>query len=827
MASLYSSDEMVHLQATPHTGNSDSRFLRLTASAFLAVSSPSLADPPRIEPVPFTAVKLTDRFWAPRIEANRRVTIPACFTQCEETGRIANFDRAAARLAGKETTPFQGNCYDDSDVYKVIEGAAYSLAQHPDPALDAYLDDLIRRIAAAQEPDGYLYTIATANGRAKDARWKDERWSHETYCAGHLFEAAVAHYQATGKEHLLDVSRKLADLLVAEFLHGDRKEVPGHQEVEIGLVRLARVTGVKEYVDLARRFLLQRGVAEGRELYGDYCQDHQPLVDQREAVGHAVRAGYLYSGMADVAAYTGEKTFDAALDAIWKDCVGTKLAVTGSIGAFAHNEGFGKPYDLPNESAYNETCAAIANSLWNHRMFLRSGSSDPIDVLERTIYNGVASGVSLAGDRFFYPNPLASDGQRPFNHGTLGRAPWFGCACCPVNVARFVPSVPGFLYATQGDTLFVNLYVQSNAEIPLDGRIVRVTQSTDMPWSSDVELAVDLDEPRPFTLAVRIPSWMSPDLVRGGPYQWRQGPVIAPAIWTIAVNGEPISRLPLVDGYRRIERTWKAGDRVSLGFPMGPKRIAANDAIESTRGRMAIGMGPIVYCVEATDNGGADATLRDVYLPHDAPLEATPRADLLGGVTTVTTTAKRAGGGEIALTAVPYATWANRPFATGVGEMVVWLPASEAAAERVPPATLATAATPSASHTWVSDTPRALNDRRLPKSSSDTSIPRHTWWDRKGTTEWVQYEWPAPQVIRSAAVTFFDDTGVGGGCALPKSWRLLRREGDTWTPIAATYDVARDRACVAAFAPITTDALRLEVALEPGRSGGILEWTVE
>ncbi|MFO0827620.1 MAG: glycoside hydrolase family 127 protein [Phycisphaerales bacterium] len=797
-------------------------------AAILSMAAPSRIASQRIEPVPFTAVKLTDRFWAPRAEAARKVTIPTCFRQCEQTGRIANFDRAA----GKDPTPFQGNCYDDSDVYKVIEGAAYSLAQHPDPELDAYLDALIARIAAAQESDGYLYTIATANKRPKDARWKDERWSHETYCAGHLFEAAVAHYQATGKKSLLDVAQRFANLLVEEFLKNGRPEVPGHEEVEIGLVRLYRITHEQAYLDLARHFLQRRGDPKGRELYGDYCQDHMPLVDQREAVGHAVRAAYLYSGMADVAAVSGDATFDAALDAIWKDCVGTKTYVTGGIGAIPNTEGFGKPYELPNESAYNETCAAIASCLWNERMFLRSGSSAPVDVLERTLYNGMLAGVSLEGDKFFYPNPLACDGIRPFNHGTLGRAPWFGCACCPVNVARFLPSVAGYVYATStgdhGDAIYVNLYVQSEAVIELRDAEVAITQTTEFPWKGVVAFTIDPnreggpDERRAFTLALRIPAWARSEVLPGGPYSLKSKPAAA-AAWTVSVNGENVPSTPLRDGYVRIDRTWKAGDRVRLELPMRIDEIVARDEIESTRGRIALGRGPFVYCVEGIDVDGASHTLRDIWLPDDATVSPIEKPALLGGIVALGVQAKRADGSDVELTAVPYALWANRE----VGEMAVWLPRTAELAEHVPPPTLASRATPSASHTWVSDTPRALNDRRLPKSSSDGTIPRHTWWDRKGSIEWVQYDWPESVAISKASVWFFDDTGNSGGCALPKAWRLLTKQGDSWVPIAARYDVRRDAPSEVSFPTVNTTALRLEVALEAGRSGGVLEWTVE
>ncbi len=778
----------------------------------------------RIQPVPFTAVRLIDRFWAPRVETARTVTIPTCFKQCETSGRLANFDRAA----GKDATAFQGNCFDDSDVYKVIEGAAYGLAQHPDPAMNAYLDALIARIAAAQEPDGYLYTIATSAKRPRDARWKDERSSHETYCAGHLFEAAVAHFQATGQRSLLDVAQRVADLLVREFLTGNRREVPGHQEVEIGLVRLFRVTGQQDYLDLARHFLVRRGVADGRELYGEYCQDHLPLVEQREAVGHAVRAGYLYTGMADVAAITGETTFDDALNAIWRDCVGTKMYVTGGIGALAQNEGFGKAYELPNESAYNETCAAIASCLWNHRTFLRTGSSDPIDVLERTLYNGMLAGVSLSGDKFFYPNPLSCDGIRPFNHGTLGRAPWFGCACCPVNVARFLPSISGYVYATSADTIYANLYVQSEATIALGSHEVHLTQTTEMPWKSVVEFTVDSVSDHAgdarFVLALRIPSWSRGRGIRGTPYAWLGAPR-APAVWSLSVNDErvPYSAFSEDSGYHRIDRIWKAGDRVRLGLLIPTARIVAKKEIESARDRVALERGPLVYCVEAIDAGGSRSTIRDVYLPDDAEINTEERPDLFGGATVLTTTARRVGGGEVKLTAVPYAFWAHRD----VGEMQVWLARNAATAEAVPPETLASRATATASHIWVSDTPQALNDRRVPRSSSDGTIPRHTWWDKKGSVEWVQYDWPESTNVSKVSVWFFDDSNTGGGCTLPQSWRLLANEGDVWVPIAANYEVARDRACTVTFPAVMTGALRLEVALAPGHSGGILEWSVE
>lgn len=803
----------------------------LSALPIVALAVAAAADRPTITPVPFTAVKITDDFWAPRIETNRRVTIPACFKQCEETGRIANFDAAAAAMAGREGPAFKGNCYDDSDVYKVMEGAAYSLAQHPDPELDGYLDRLIARIAAAQEPDGYLYTIATANRRGPDARWKDERWSHETYCAGHLFEAAVAHHQATGKRTLLDIATRFADLLVATYLPGAnaaaRKEVPGHQEVEIGLVRLHRVTGKREYLDLARHFLQARGVADGRELYGDYCQDHAPLVGQTAAVGHSVRAGYLYTGMADVASITGETTFDAALDAIWRDCVGTKMHVTGGIGAHAHNEGFGESYDLPNESAYLETCAAIANCLWNHRMFLRSGSAAPVDVLERTLYNGMLAGVGLEGDTFFYPNPLAADGMRRFNHGTNGRAHWFGCACCPVNVARFVPSLAGLLYATSDSTIYANLFIESEASIPFAGQRVGIVQATRYPWDGAVEMRIAPDAPTEFTLAVRIPGWARSMPVPSDLYSYFTPPgVQVSGMWVVAVNGTPMVPPPMRDGFALLKRTWKKGDVVTVGLPMSVRRVVANERVKANTERVALERGPLVYAVEAVD---AEGSVRDLVLPDAASVGIEVRDVPTKGTVAIVAKGERVETNGVTATtfrAIPYSLWANRPGPRGVGEMAVWLPRSRALAQPKPPETTASRATVTASHTYASDTELAANDRRVPASSADQSIPRQTFWPRKGSLETLEYAWPTPVTVSGSGVYFFDDTGAGGGCALPSSWRLLARVNGAWTPIEASFAVRADASCEVSFAPVTTDALRLEMQLAPDRSAGVLEWTV-
>ena len=456
----------------------------------------SLAQDYPIKPVAFTQVNITDNFWAPRLETNRKVTIPYNFQKCEETGRIRNF----AIAGGLEEGEFEGIYFNDSDVFKVIEGASYSLHVHDDPELKAYLDDLIAKIAAAQEDDGYLYTNRTIDpSKAADGggveRWTSLQVHHELYNVGHMYEAAVAHYQATGERSLLDVAIKNADLIDKVFGPGKNMGVPGHQEIEIGLVKLYRVTGAQKYLDLAKFFVDQRGNTEGYDLAGGrnagrYMQDHKPLAQQEEAVGHSVRAGYFYSGATDVAALTGETAYDQALDKIWKDIVHQKIYLTGGIGAERQHEGFGPDYELPNGTAYTETCAAIALMLWNHRMFLRSGEVKYMDVFERTLYNGFLAGISFEGNTFFYPNPLEVDGVTKFNQGVCGRSPWFDCSCCPVNVVRILPSLPGYIYSTKGQEVFVNLYIGNEAEFAIGEQTLKLSQSTNYPWDGQGELSM-------------------------------------------------------------------------------------------------------------------------------------------------------------------------------------------------------------------------------------------------------------------------------------------------------------------------------------------------
>ncbi len=621
-----------------------------------------------IKPIAFTQVTITDDFWAPRLETNRKITIPYNFKKCEETGRIRNF----AIAAGLEEGEFEGIYFNDSDVFKVIEGASYSLQVYDDPKLKSYLDDLIMKIAAAQEDDGYLYTNRTINpSKAADGAGK-ERWTnlevyHELYNVGHMYEAAVAHYQATGERSLLDVAIKNADLIDNVFGPGKNMGVPGHQEIEIGLVKLYRVTGKQKYLDLAKFFIDQRGNLEGHDRSGDphagkYQQAHKPLAQQEEAVGHAVRAGYFYAGATDVAALTGETAYNQALDKIWKNIVHKKIYLTGGIGAEPKHEGFGPDYELPNATAYTETCAAIALMLWNHRMFLRSGNVKYMDVFERTLYNGFLAGVSFEGNTFFYPNPLETDGVTKFNQGVCGRSPWFDCSCCPVNVVRILPSLPGYIYATKGNELYVNLYIGNQAEILLGDLTIQLSQKTNYPWDGKVELNILSEKNFDATIKLRKPGWVNNEVMPGDLYTYidKNTPLAK-----VTLNGKEINA-GQQEGYFIIEnRNWKQEDKIEIEFQMPVRKVVSHEKVAANRGKMALERGPLVFCAEEIDNPGG---VLNLILSKEDNLSYEFDSDLLGGLGTIKGKAK-VNSKSVEFKAIPYFAWAHRK----IGEMAVWM----------------------------------------------------------------------------------------------------------------------------------------------------------
>ncbi|TWR26436.1 glycoside hydrolase family 127 protein [Mucilaginibacter pallidiroseus] len=655
---------------------------KLSSVLFMLLSVPVFAqqqDYP-IQPVAFTSVKLSDKFWNSRIETNRTVTIPASFERCKATGRVKNFEMAAAGK-GKFCTTYP---FDDTDIYKTVEGASYSLALHPDKKLEAYLDSMITIVGKAQEPDGYLYTSRTIDPLHPGSWAGPERWvleqenSHELYNAGHMYEGAVAHYMATGKRNFLNIALKNADLLVKTFGPNKRHVAPGHEVVEMGLVKLYRITGKKEYLDLAKFFIDERGKkkynTKSKSAWenGVYWQDDKPVIAQDEAEGHAVRAMYLYSGMADVAALTGDKDYLAAIDKIWNNMVGKKMYVQGSIGAVGDGERFGANYELPNTTAYNETCAAIGNVYWNQRMFLLHGDAKYIDVMEKTLYNGLISGVGLDGKSFFYTNAMQITDA--FNHPDIERerAGWFTCSCCPTNVARLMPSIPGYVYAQNGKDVFVNLFISGTGNLKVDGKSLQIVQQNNYPWDGGLAFTVNPASSLAANLKIRIPGWAQNEAVPSDLYGYQQA---SDKKVEIKLNGKPAS-YAMQNGYAVLSRKWKKGDKVEVNLPMEVRRVTANEKLADDNNKVALQRGPLMYCAEWKDNNGKAS---NIILPQTSTFTAQYQPQLLNGVMTLSAPIKAVdvddNGQNIVtrnatLTAIPYYSWANR----GKGEMMVWFP---------------------------------------------------------------------------------------------------------------------------------------------------------
>ncbi|MCU0461582.1 MAG: glycoside hydrolase family 127 protein [Bacteroidales bacterium] len=789
------------------------------ALTFLSCSKKNSSDDYPIKPVPFTSVRLTDNFWAPRIKKNATVTIPIAFSYCESTGRVRNFE-----IAGKlDTGTFTGIYpFDDSDVFKIIEGASFSLQTFSDPKLDAYLDTLIFKIGAAQEDDGYLYTNRTIaemhDGKglhewASPNRWeRDSVLSHELYNLGHLYEAAAAHYQATGKRTLLDIALKSANLVDKDFGWDRVKVYPGHQVIEMGLVKLYRVTGERKYLDLAKFFL------DIRENGSTYNQAHKKVVDQTEAVGHSVRATYMYSGMADIAAIEKDEVFLNAITKIWEDLVFRKIYITGGIGATGGNEGFAEPWFLPNMSAYCETCASIGDIFLNHRLFLLHGETKYIDILEKTLYNSALSGVSLSADRFFYQNPLESNGQHD-------RQAWFGCACCPSNVARFVPAIPGYIYAVTDEDLYVNLFISNDAEIMMGHRKVRVTQKTDFPWNGYVEISVFPEKAGKFSLKIRIPGWALNEAIPGGLYKFDDQ---SDQTYNIKVNGE-IVKTEIENGYLEIERKWEKGDKVEVDFPMPVRKVIADERIKADIGKVAIQRGPLIYCAEWPDNNTGNVL--NLVIDRDAEMSTEYVDKLLEGTQIIRTTGwqtKKTLSGTIEklpsekLTLIPYALWNNR----GPGQMMVWIPFMTGNAHPLPAPTIANRSMIRASKMTRSIS--AINDQEEPANSNDHSISYYHWWPDRDQWEWIQYDFDKPETVSKTRIYWFDD-GPDGGCRIPDEWEILYLSGNVWKPVKAKtkYTITRDGWDSVQFVPVKTSALKIKVKLNRDFSSGLFEWIVE
>lgn len=776
-----------------------------------------------ISQVPFTSVKVTDSFWGQRLKASRDVTIPLAFSKCEETGRYTNFSNAAAHLKDpSKVFKVSGYSFDDTDPYKTIEGASYLLQTYPDKRLKAYMDSVINVIASAQEPDGYLYTARTQNPShphewAGASRWtKEEDLSHELYNLGHMIEGAIAHYQATGSRKFLDIAIRYADCVCREVgpNPGQACVVPGHQIAEMALAKLYLVTGDKKYLDEAKFLLDYRGKTT---ITHDYSQAHKPVIEQDEAVGHAVRAAYMYAGMADVAALTGDKSYIQAIDAIWNNIVTKKLYITGGIGATSSGEAFGRNYQLPNMSAYCETCAAIGNVYVNHRLFLLHGLSKYYDVLERTLYNGLISGVSLDGGGFFYPNPLASMGQHQ-------RQAWFGCACCPSNICRFIPSLPGYVYAVRDRDVYVNLFLANNSSLSVNGKTVHLSQQTDYPWKGDIIVGVDKNAAGTFSLKIRIPGWVQGNVVPSDLYRYTDGKRLS---YNITVNGESCGELT-EDGYFTITRKWERGDRVLVHFDMEPRTVRAHNNVQDDRGMVCVERGPIVYCAEHPDN---DFDISGILVNQEPTFRLGSKTIANTMVQTIVTEAQllnfnkqgRLVVNDVDLTLIPYYAWCHR----GSGKMQVWLAQDLNATSPALPATLASESKIETSSRMPSLS--SLNDRLVPRDAADRSVPYTHWWPKQGTTEWITYTFPTAATVQSATVYWYDDQ-PWQGCKVPDSWSLYYKDGaGQWQPVQHpdTYPIEKGAPCTVNFDPVQTTAVKLEVQMNKEKSAGIFEWSVK
>ncbi|MBZ4035886.1 glycoside hydrolase family 127 protein [Flavobacterium sp. 17A] len=614
-----------------------------------------------IEPVNIQNVKLTDSFWLPIIKRVQEVTIEYAIKKCDEEGRFENF-----LIAGKQKTgTTRGDMpFDDTDVYKIIEGASNTLISAPNPKLERVLDSMIAIVKIGQEPDGYITTWRTINPAKPPAPWvpviEGKRWeslqiSHELYNPGHLIEAAIVHYEATGKTNFLDIAIKAADMLVRTFGDnpGQVKGVPGHQIVETGLLKLYQITGKKEYLKLAKYYLDNRGNPNNHKLYGEYAQDHMPVVDQKEAVGHAVRAVYMYAGMTDIVALTKDKAYENAVNTIWDNMVNKKMYITGGIGSRHDGEAFGVNYELPNLTAYNETCAAIGDVYWNHRLHSLYGKSQYFDVIERSMYNGLISGISLDGKQFFYPNALEADGVYKSNRGSCTRQGWFDCSCCPTNLIRFIPSIPGLIYSKTKNDLYVNLYASNNASFTLGKTDLQISQHTSYPWNGKVGISVNPKKESQFTIKLRVPGWARNEVLPGDLYTYKKASTQKP---TISVNGETLAIQP-ENGYFNVTRNWKKGDKIALNFPMEVQEVETNSKVETNKNKVSLEYGPLVYAVEEIDNKN---NFDKIDISASDTFKVRKEANLLQGVNVIENSK---------FTAIPYYSWSNR----GIGKMKVWI----------------------------------------------------------------------------------------------------------------------------------------------------------
>lgn len=788
----------------------------------------------RLTAVPIQQVQIDDAFWSPKLAVWREVTIPDCFDKFDRDGTLDNFDKVRDGKGEHRQAPWF-----DGLLYEMIRAASDFLAAKPDAKLEARLDNYIEHIAAAaaKDPDGYIntYTQLQEPTHRWGANGGNDRWQHDLYNAGALVEAGVHYYRATGKTKLLEVAVKFANHMAAVMGPPPKQNlIPGHALGEEALVKLYQLfqeqpqlksrlsvkVDERRYLELAQFWIDARGHHEGRNNYGAYDQDEIPVVQQQTIEGHAVRGMLLCNGLVAAGVVANRPEYLTTAQKLWTNMVTRRMYLTGGGGAIANDEKFGDDYVLPN-TGYAETCAAVAAAFFHENMNLAFGDASYADQLERALYNGVLSGVGGSGNCYFYENPLEVTAQHR-------RWDWHPCPCCPPMFLKVMGELPGYIYAQNTEGVFVNLFIGNQANLVVNHTKVALQLTTQFPWAGDVKLKITPERAAKFALNFRLPAWCNDPEIR--------------------VNGRALKKFNLLHGYARIEREWKRGDTVELTMPMPVQRVYANAKVEADQGRVALQRGPLVYCLEGNDNGG---NLHNLVIPPDAKFTAEKRADLLGGVTVVRGNALALhqansadslyqlsstvpGATNVEFTAIPFFANANRQ----PSEMMVWIAESPQKASALPPPTIASEAKASASHCFANDTTAALNDQLLPKSSDDKQIPRFTWWDHRGTKEWVQYDFEKAQTISSTEIYWWDERRLKANCRVPQSWRLLYKEAATWKPVsddsdwkpvpdASAYGTETDKFNRVTFTPVTAKALRIKVQLQPEWSGGILEWQVK
>lgn len=790
-----------------------------------------------INPVPFYQVKLEDQFWYPRLKTQSEVLVPFAFEKTQNA--VENLRRTGNFLKGiPDELPF-AHRYLSSDLYKVMEGAAYILMLEQNKSLEAKMDSIIQIIGDAQKDDGYLYVAHAVGVKDRYDPWGgagmgDKPYSfvlhsHELYNMGHMYEAAVAYYQATGKRNWLDIAEKNARHINKVFFEGDENyndgkpvnQAPGHEEIELGLIKLFRVTGDSLYLNMAKKFLDIRGVTykpEGKGVMSaTYSQQHLPVAQQREPVGHAVRAAYLYSAMAEVQSLLKTDEYTEALNSIWQNIMDTRMHITGGLGAVHGIEGFGAEYELPNAGAYNETCASVGNVFFNFRMFLLTGDARYIDVVEVALYNNSLAGVSMSGNNFHYVNPLEFDGETPYNFGNPGRSPWFSTACCPTNIARLIPQVSGMAYTYDENNIYTGLYMGSSTSIPIKGSNINIRQITKYPFEGNVRFEISPDKPTRFIMNLRIPTWSGKQFVPGELYSYLNN---AESLVVIKINGEKI-KLKIKDGFARINRRWEKGDIVELSLPITVKYNTSINLVEENRNRVAITRGPLVYCAEEIDNG--DAVLNFAVAEPSSTSEIRENIFSEGELANIVQVSvpvihiTSEGKAESSLKLVPYFAWNNR----GQGSMAVWLPQSSS----VNSETRMIADNDKVTLHQVIVSCSAQNTPEMEISSKIPQENAEPQWVSCPTDEnpWVEIPCNPEQEVQSFSVYWHDN---GTDCLVPEEWELEFRSGNTWQPfqIYATdhYSTFKKQFnMVHPAAPLNCSALKLKMKPKPGKLAGI------